>query len=245
MIRSRVLPLLVAVLLAAGCAVQPAKSRRSTAPPIPSPSSQSGADIPVTQRGYILNLLAAVRVVPERPTVAGFDPGLFPASDDTDAPLSHNGCPTTEDVLGGVLTDVATRDGCVVLAGWLRDPYTGQLTRYSPVTAPQVGFDHVIPLRYAWDMGAHSWTPERRARFANDPGGLLVASAAVITQKGDSGPGGWLPPNREYRCTYVARFLDGIDIYSLAITTGDFESIMKLLGSSCTGNEAPATPEDR
>ncbi|NMO01316.1 HNH endonuclease [Gordonia sp. TBRC 11910] len=32
-----------------------------------------------------------------------------------------------------------------------------------------VQIDHIVPLSYAWDMGASGWSASQRADLANDP----------------------------------------------------------------------------
>ena len=51
-------------------------------------------------------------------------------------------------------------------------------------------------------MGADA---TRRRAFANDPLNLLAVDGPLNMQKGDGDAATWLPPNRSYRCAYVAR----------------------------------------
>ncbi|WP_371039522.1 DUF1524 domain-containing protein, partial [Rhodosalinus sp. FB01] len=68
---------------------------------------------------------------------------------------------------------VLTADGCRVVGGRWEDPYSGiMLTR-----ASSVEIDHLVPLAWAWDRGASSWTDARRNAFALDRGNLVVTES--------------------------------------------------------------------
>lgn len=189
-------------------------------------------------------LLDQVDVVRDRPDVPGYDRECGPGhacgfgpdwSDDTTAPLSRNGCDTRNDLLSRGLGQVRYRSGtneCVVVAGRLRDPYTGQLIEFRKTTAHDVGVDHLIPLARAWDLGAAGWPQARRDRFANDPINLVVVSGSANSSKSDRGPGEWLPINARYRCTYGARYLQVAVAYDLPITRPDRRAL-RLLATRC------------
>ncbi|EUA90423.1 hypothetical protein I551_3131 [Mycobacterium ulcerans str. Harvey] len=63
-----------------------------------------------------------------------------------------------------------------VATGTLHDPYTNTIVVFQ--RGARVGqsmqIDHIVPLSYAWDMGASDWPAARRLRFANDPANLLA-----------------------------------------------------------------------
>lgn len=187
-------------------------------------------------RSEIETLLARASVVSERPDVGGYerdcgsgDGCVFgPAwSDATTAPLSHNGCDTRNDVLDLTLTRVRYRPGtgdCVVIAGVLADPYTGHTIEFRKSDAVAVQIDHVYPLKAAWDMGAHGWTPARRHRFANDVAVELIAVDGDANQrKSDGTPQDWIPQSPAYRCYYAAKYLTVAVRYSLPITAADHD----------------------
>lgn len=194
--------------------------------------------------GDLDELLGDVDLVDERPDVPGYDRECGPRagcsfgpawSDATDAPLSRNGCGTRDDVLTRDLTAVSYRPGtnaCVVVAGTLRDPYTGQTIEFRKEAAHEVGIDHIYPLARAWDMGADTWPIERRARFANDPLNLVAVSGRANSSKGDRGPGEWLPVDAGYRCGYAVRFLEVATTYELPITGEDHDALA-LLAEQC------------
>lgn len=194
--------------------------------------------------GRLPKLLKQVDVVPDRPDVGGYDVecgtghacSYGPAwSDDTGAPLAHNGCDTRNDLLARSMTQLVYRDNtheCVVIAGVLDDPYTGQRIEFRKEAAHEVGIDHLIPRARAWDLGAWKWTPEQRATFANDPANLIAVSGRANSSKSDRGPGEWLPINANYRCTYIARYLAVSISYDLPITQAD-HSAARLQAKHC------------
>jgi hypothetical protein len=101
-------------------------------------------------------------------------------------------------------TFASGREGCEVLSGRLTDPYTRQSIAF---VAGQFGvdIDHVVALGDAWQKGAQQWSYARRVAFANDPLNLLAVDASANRQKGDGDAATWLPPNKSFRCNYVAR----------------------------------------
>ncbi len=149
-------------------------------------------------------------------------------TDDSTAPDGHNGCGTRNDVLAEQLTHVAFKDGstCVVVAGTLRDPYTGRALVFTKADASAVQIDHVYALARAFDMGAAGWTQDKRTAFANDTAlELLAVDGAVNQSKGDSGPAEWLPPDTAGACAFVRRYVAIAAAYDLAITAAERDTI--------------------
>ena len=77
--------------------------------------------------------------------------------------------------------------------------------------------DHIVPLAYAWDMGARDWTDAMRSRFANDPANLIAVAGQVNQDKGDQPPGAWMPPNDAFWCQYAVQFIEVLRGYRLAV----------------------------
>ncbi|ADG79416.1 hypothetical protein TPAU25S_00846 [Tsukamurella paurometabola] len=133
-------------------------------------------------------------------------------TDDQSAPLGHNGCDTRNDILDRDLTDKSyvRTSGCpnAVATGKLADPYSGSTVRFErgAKTSAKVQIDHMIPLAYAWDMGAWSWDDDKRTRFANDPRNLAAVDGPANENKSDSPPGRWMPSNERFHCQYVRQF---------------------------------------
>jgi hypothetical protein len=153
-------------------------------------------------------------------------------SDDTTAAGGHNGCDTRNDVLGIQLQDVDKGTSrCVVQAGTLDDPYSGTRITFRKAQADEVQIDHVVPLAYAWDMGASAWTLEARMAFANDEAlNLLAVAKAANLSKSDHGPATWTPANVSYRCEYAIRWVSIVRTYGLAVTDGDQSALRATLG---------------
>ena len=232
--------LLVAAALASGCSTPDGAPDGALGSPQP---VEIPSSTPIGDR--VRALLAGARVVDKRPDVPGYERDCGPGegcvfgtewSDNTDAPQGHNGCDTRNDVLGATLTDVAfdpQSNGCDVVAGQLVDPYTGTSMDYA-TEGSQIHVDHLFPLAAAWDLGAASWSLARRAAFANDTDlELLAVQGTANLQKGDSTPASWIPPLRDYRCSYVAAYLTVAEAYDLAITAADVRVIEAVVRKSC------------
>jgi hypothetical protein len=193
-----------------------------------------------------LRQLDTLRVIPARPHRPGYQRGCAagqacsfgPAwTDNTNAPGGHNGCDTRNDVLATQVADVVHRAGsrCVVVAGVLRDPYTGRTIHFAKARASAVQVDHIVPLALAWDLGANTWPQAQRTAFANDERLVLLAVSGVANDaKGDSGPGAWMPPNRAYRATYAERFIAVLAHYRLAVTAADKTALTHALTERTT-----------
>ena len=127
--------------------------------------------------------------------------------DNNDAPGGHNGCDTRDDILNRDLVDKTyvsiKRCPDAVATGTLHDPYTNTTVAFQ--RGAQIGesvqIDHIVPLSYAWDMGAYGWPAAERLRFANDPANLLAVEGQANQDKGDSPPALWMPPNKAIRHT--------------------------------------------
>ena len=143
--------------------------------------------------------------------------------DDNGAPGGRNGCDTRNDILDRDLADKAyvrtARCPKAVASGTLRDPYTNATVAF--VRGNQGGasgqIDHLVPLAFAWDMGARDWSDELRLRFANDPANLLAVAGKINQDKGDQPPGTWMPPNTAFWCQYAVQFIAVLRGYHLQV----------------------------
>ena len=225
------------VVVVAGYLIGPAVSRLIHPAPAATATSSQERDTSV----HALTSLETVTVRP-RTKVSGYDRSCSPGhlcvfgpawSDDTTAAGGHNGCDTRNDVLAGQLQDVDKGTSrCVVQAGVLDDPYSGARIAFKKAQADKVEINHVVPLAYAWDMGASAWTLETRMAFANDEAlNLLAVAKAANTSKSDSGPASWTPANVSYRCQYAIRWVDVVTTYGLAVTDSDRSALGSTLGS--------------
>ena len=147
-------------------------------------------------------------------------------------PLARNGCDTRNDLLKLHGQDVEFRRGsdCVVVSMDLYDPYTGKDIAWKKAKAAEVQIDHVVPLSYAWQMGASRWSKEKRQQLANDVLNLLPVSGSTNSAKRDSGPASWLPPNKPIRCSYAVRFAQVAEKYELPVTAPDKRMMLEQCG---------------
>jgi hypothetical protein len=153
------------------------------------------------------------------------------------ADVDRNGCDTRNDILARDLVDVVTREGthdCVVLTGTLHDAYSGETItfRRGETTSSLVQIDHVVALSDAWQKGAQQWAPETRRQLANDPLNLLAVQGSLNAQKGDGDAATWLPPNKAFRCAYVARQVSVKRAYGLWVTPAERDAMVRVL-SAC------------
>lgn len=186
--------------------------------------------------GDAINTSAVRKLLAEIPTSTtaptnGYDRDSFgPAWADTD----HNGCDQRNDVLTRDLTAITYKPGthdCVVLSGTLADPYTGHeisFTRGS-ATSTAVQIDHMVPLSWAYQHGASTWTEQRREQLATDLNNLTAVDGPSNESKSDQGPATWLPPATPYACTYVTRFTYVVHRYELTLDTADRAAIAHTL----------------
>jgi hypothetical protein len=181
------------------------------------------ADVPTVAPGT--DVLDGIVIVPQRTRGHDYRRAAFGDAwdDDNSAPGGHNGCDTRDDILDRDLVDktfVSTkRCPQAVATGVLHDPYTSAtipFTRGAQVGAA-VQIDHLVPLAYAWDMGARNWSDDMRVRFANDPANLLAVDGPVNQDKGDQPPGSWMPPNHAFWCQYAMQFIAVLRGYSLPV----------------------------
>jgi hypothetical protein len=158
------------------------------------------------------------------------------------ADVDRNGCDTRDDVLN---RDLAAKEwrpgthGCVVVAGVVRDPYTGRRLVFAKVDAAAVQIDHVVALSDAWQKGAAQWDAIRRRAFANDPLNLLAVDGPTNTQKSDGDAATWLPPQRSYRCQFVARQVAVKAKWSLSVTQAEHDAIARVL-ARCPDQRVPS-----
>ncbi|ACL39713.1 conserved hypothetical protein [Pseudarthrobacter chlorophenolicus A6] len=153
-----------------------------------------------------------------------------PAWADTD----RNGCDTRNDILARDLTGETFKAGtnnCVVMTGTLADRYTGTSITFvrGQATSSAVQIDHIVPLSDAWQKGAQQLSGDQRRELANDPLNLMAADGPTNGAKGDKDAATWLPPNRAFRCEYVARQTAVKAKYDLWVTRAEHDAIAGIL----------------
>jgi hypothetical protein len=211
-----------------GCASDQASQSSSTA-------STTASLTPTTSPAESpLALLAALAVKGRAPKTGYRRTQFGPAWADVD----HNGCDTRNDILNRDLTDKTWRAGthdCVVTAGELHDPYTNRDIAFTKAQATGVQIDHVVALSDAWQTGAQQWDPAKRERFANDPLNLLAVDGPTNEAKGDGDTATWLPPNKQFRCDYVARQVAVKAAYGLWVTPAEHDAMYHVF-SNCSAS---------
>jgi hypothetical protein len=120
---------------------------------------------------------------------------------------------------------------CQVVSGTLNDPYTGKTIMFErgETSSQSVQIDHVVALSDAWQKGAQQLSYERRKELANDPLELLAVEGAANMQKSDGDAATWLPPNKPFRCQYVARQIAVKKKYSLWVTAAEKDAMIRVL----------------
>jgi hypothetical protein len=103
----------------------------------------------------------------------------------------------------------ASGNRCRVITGRWISPFTNKVIQ----NASNIDIDHVVPLAWSWERGAHQWSDEKRQRFANDRINLWPVELSLNRSKGALGPNEWLPPAGQ--CGYVARFTRIVKKYQL------------------------------
>ncbi|SDP09649.1 Protein of unknown function [Klenkia soli] len=229
---------------------EPSTSAPATSSPTPAPvtldpdtgllgEDDAAAAVSAAPPGTALAALAQLPVQGRAPRT-GYDRDQFGSGwVDTD----RNGCDTRNDVLARDLTAEQFRPGtndCVVTSGVLADPYSGTTISFlrGQGTSEEVQIDHVVALSNSWQTGAQQWDEQTRVAFANDPLNLLAVDGPLNQQKGDGDTATWLPPNRAYRCAYVARQVAVKLTYGLWTTPAEHTAMATVL-TSCPEEPLP------
>src|SRR5262245_28995498 len=214
----------------------PADTEGLPASRTPSAGPATGRASPTAAGRPAAELLASLPIKGRAP-LTGYEREAFAWRADTD----RNGCDTRNDILARDLTGPAFRagtGGCVVVTGVLHDRYTGDTVSFHRQRST-VDIDHVVALANAWQTGAAAWDPAKRVAFANDPLNLLAVGSGVNRAKGDGDAATWLPPNRSFRCGYVAHQVAVKAKYRLWVTPAEHDAIARVL-ARCPDQQAPA-----
>ena len=200
---------------------------------------------PNAQPAYATKALDVLATLPikGRAPKTGYDRGQFGQAW---ADVDRNGCDTRNDILKRDLTGFSYTNSvpCKVQSGTLADPYTGKTISFvrGSATSSAVQIDHVVALSDAWQKGAQQLTAGQRTAFANDPLNLQATDGPTNQQKGDGDAATWLPPNKGFRCEYVARQVSVKATYGLWVTQAEHDAIARILGD-CAGQLAPTNQQ--
>ena len=105
-----------------------------------------------------------------------------------------------------------TNKQCLVFSGAWYDPFSDETYTVST----DLDLDHIVPLKFAHGRGGDKWPRAKKQRFANDVENLILVQASLNRQKGAKGPDEWLPPNHQFRCQYIAKFVAVMNKYTLS-----------------------------
>ena len=206
----------------------PTPTPTPTATPIPA-RTQRAVTPATAARGTALAEVARLTVKGRAPRTGYSRDAFGQAWFDT----NRNGCDTRNDILRRDLVNKDMKNWCKVLAGTRNpDPYTGRTIRFVIGGASEIDIDHVVALSDAWQKGAATWPAGKRLAFANDPLALLAVDAGANRSKGDGDAATWLPPNKAYRCTYVARQVAVKLKYGVWVTSAERDAMVRVL-STC------------
>ena len=141
------------------------------------------------------------------------------------------GCNLRQRIIRREVGESAVLDGCNVVAGEYDEPYTGEYEVYSTreEISKGVQIDHVVALSDAWQKGAQYMDYAVRNAMATDPLNLLAVDASANGKKSDGDAATWLPPNKKFRCQYVARQVSVKYKYGLWVTEAEKEAILRVL----------------
>lgn len=142
-----------------------------------------------------------------------------------------DGCNLRQRIIKREFGESAVLDGCNAVAGEYDEPYTGEHKVFSNRTEISKGIqiDHVVALSDAWQKGAQYFTPEVRYEIATDPLNLIAVDASANGKKSDGDAATWLPPNKKFRCQYVARQVSVKYKYKLWVTEAEKTAIHDIL----------------
>lgn len=196
-------------------------SELQTTPP---PASESSQPVIVSSpAGQVLGSL----LVKGRAPKTGYSRAVFSSGWE-----GNSTCDVRNQVLGRDLTNTTTLpDTCKITSGILNDPYTGSTIAFErgPNSSAKIQIDHVVSLSDAWQKGAQSLTPAMRRALANDLLNLLAVDGTANQQKSDGDAATWLPKNKDYRCSYVARQIAVKHKYSLWVTPAEQKAMASIL----------------
>jgi hypothetical protein len=212
-----------ATVLGGTVALSDAAARGSTCGVVAPPSAPDPTPAPTNPPPA--SPLDGLRIEAEH--VGGYDRDLFRHWIDVD----RDGCDTRREVLiAESITPVQVGSGCSITGGSWFSAYDGVNT----VDASSFDIDHMIPLKEAWDSGAHAWTADRRQAFANDlslADALIAVTASSNRSKSDRDPAEWMPTRTSYHCTYVVSWITVKKAWDLSVDQAEYRKLEQVLAT--------------
>ena len=147
---------------------------------------------------------------------------------------SIDGCSLRQHIIKREMGDTAvisSEDNCSVISGEYDEPYTGShliFYQKSDFTSG-IQIDHVVSLSDAWQKGAQNLSVDERYELATDPLNLIAVDSKANQNKADGDAATWLPPNKSFRCAYVARQVSVKHKYNLWVTAAEKETMENIL----------------
>lgn len=143
-------------------------------------------------------------------------------------------------------TATLNEDNCTVIAGLYTDPYSGEELEFHERSEISRGvqIDHVVALSNAWQTGAQNLSADARYALATDPLNLVAAGSAANQDKSDGDASEWLPPNRAFRCEYVARQIAVKYKYHLWVTEPEHAAMITVLTDCPAQTVTGISPEN-
>lgn len=146
---------------------------------------------------------------------------------------SVGGCSLRQVIIKRELGDAAklADNGCDVISGEFTESYTGSKMVFYQKSdfSNKIQIDHIVALSDAWQKGAQNKTKEERYQMATDPLNLIAVDASANKQKSDGDAATWLPPNKAFRCQYVARQVSVKYKYGLWVSQAEHDTISQIL----------------
>ena len=93
--------------------------------------------------------------------------------------------------------------------------------------------DHIVALKEAYDSGAHAWTSDLKAKFANDLDNLWCLEASVNLSKSDGDLAEWSGGSCAVRKHIATVTLEVKAAYSLEIDAPEQQAIDAALALAC------------
>jgi len=207
--------------------------KQSTAPtaspePPSTPSPETTRTEPVStpspsKDSTIADLLAQLEI--EAESSLDYDRDLFRHWVDADG----DGCNARREVLIAEAIAAPTIGArCELIGGQWYSAFDGVVTEDDS----SFDVDHMVPLKEAWQSGAHAWSASRRQAFANDldlPESLIAVSASSNRSKSDRDPADWLPPLTSFRCQYLEDWLQVKVKWELSVDPREFQAMRDVL----------------
>lgn len=244
------------IVVVLGALLGHSASSGSSTPSAPTTTTSIAATAPGTgSKATVLASLAKLQVK-SKASMTGYSRSQFGTAwtdaCDSSVPWCRNGLDTRNDILSRDLTGITcktkatvkSKPHCTVATGTLADPYTGKTIHFlrGVKTSSAVQIDHVVPLGDAYATGAKGWTATKRTELANDPLNLIAVDGPTNEAKSDMDASSWLPPNKSFRCLYVARQIAVKAKYGLWVTSGEKAAMSSVLNSCSSSLTLPTEP---